>query len=664
MSTVSPRQQLDAANAAQQAGRVDEAERLYRSLLGEPGVATAACFNLACMQLGQGRLAEAAEGLAAALAADPANPWRTWAVREMGLALYRAGYREVARPWLEEALVAAPDDGELQAAWRRSRPPAWLEPEIWDPGLERTLLRAAPREADRYVYTIDVVGTCNLRCPTCPVGNLPDSDRPTGFMPLATFRRVIDKIRAESPVDVPEIWLFNWGEPLLHPDLPAMIELLEARGLPSFLSTNLNVRKGLSEVIAANPGVIKVSMSGFSEATYPTTHVRGRLALLEHNLVRLRELIDEHGADTRVWVGQHVYRNNRDELEPVARLCRELGFEHRPIAAFYQPLEKLLALAEGEPLDEPVLDLLLEHPRDYLPRIAAARDGRFDCELRANQTVINHDGQVALCCSLYEVSSSHLRALPQGRPGLRAVAPGQQRFVSRFQVTGQAGGVGQFAGVETFAQLRPDGAAVCLVTCKLDGGGDVVLHAPGGQLVQSDRAQHAVALPRDRSQLREGDDGYGHAQRLERGHAAREGKRVERDVDAAVGSQQFLVAAGTAQAKPRRIDAGCAKASRQGVGDPGIGQGLPAQLQRGLRDGVQDIGPGVDDLGVQFGGVVEAAQAHGSRGFVLGHGRRMGQAPVTEVATRQGPDRLGEMRGMTLGELVFAHDHGVEARNA
>lgn len=402
MSTASPRQQLEAANAAQQAGRADEAERLYLGLLESAEAGTAARFNLACMRLQQGRLAEAADGLAASLAADPANPYRGWAVREMGLALYRAGFREVARPWLEEALVNAPDDAALQSAWRRSRPPAWLEPEVWDPGLGRSLLRAAPREADTYVYTIDVVGTCNLRCPSCPVGNLPDSERPKGFMPLATFRRVIDKIRAESPVAAPEIWLFNWGEPFLHPELPGMIELLNEHGLASFLSTNLNIRKGLSAVIAANPGVIKVSMSGFSEATYSATHARGRLDLLESNLHRLRELIDEHGADTRVWVGQHVYRNNRDEVEPVAGLCRELGFEHRPIAAFYQPLEKLLALAEGETLDEPVLDLLLEHPRDYLPRIAAGRDGRYDCELRANQTVINHDGQVALCCSVYE----------------------------------------------------------------------------------------------------------------------------------------------------------------------------------------------------------------------------------------------------------------------
>jgi MoaA/NifB/PqqE/SkfB family radical SAM enzyme len=404
MSNSHPRRQLDAAIAAQRSGRSDEAERIYGALLEHSEVAVAARFNLACMQLEQGRLAEAAAGLAEALAADPANPYRNWAVREMGLALFNAGFLEPARPWLEEARVAQPEDRAVQAAWARSRPPAWLAPEVYDPGLGRTLLRAAPREGGSYVYTIDIVGTCNLRCPSCPVGNLTDSDRPKGFMPLANFRRIVDKIVAESPVADPEIWLFNWGEPLLHPELPAMIGELDARGLASFLSTNLNIKKGLEATVAAGPTRIKISMSGFSEATYATTHERGKLALLRENLHRLRELIDRYGVDTRVWVGQHVYKNNLDEVEPVAELCRELGFEHRPGAAFFQPLEKLMALSEGETLpdDEPVLELLVEHPRDYLPRIAAGKDRRFDCELRANQTVINHDGQVALCCSVYE----------------------------------------------------------------------------------------------------------------------------------------------------------------------------------------------------------------------------------------------------------------------
>ncbi|AKS41369.1 radical SAM protein [Wenzhouxiangella marina] len=352
--------------------------------------------------LHEGRLAEAASVLAAALAERPSLPERPELVRDLGLALSQHGFREAARPWLEEALTHWVDDESVQQAWQRSRPPSWLEPEVYDPLQQRTLYRSSPREGSSYIYTIDVVGTCNLRCPSCPVGNRPDSERARGFMPLDRFTAIIDKIQAESPSRDPEIWLFNWGEPLLHPELPAMIGLLNARGLPSFLSTNLNVRKGLDALIEAAPGTIKISLSGFSEDSYARTHTRGKLALVRQNLERLRELIDRHQARTRVWVGQHVYRHNLDEVEAVGELCRALGFEHRPIAAFYQPMEKLLDIAEGRMVDEPVMKLMLEHPAEYLPRIAARQDRRYDCELRSNQTVINHDGQVALCCSVYE----------------------------------------------------------------------------------------------------------------------------------------------------------------------------------------------------------------------------------------------------------------------
>jgi len=402
MSTTDLSTRLDTALDLQRSGQLQAAAQGYRDLFNEPAVAASARLRLALLDLEQGRLADAAAGLAQALAEQPDHPDRPMAVRVLGLELNRHGYRESARTWLEEALIHFPDDEAVAQAWQRSRPPAWLAPEVYDPVQQRSLYRASPREGSNYVYTIDIVGTCNLRCPSCPVGNRPDSPRPKGFMPLEKFAAIIDKILDESPADQPEIWLFNWGEPLLHPDLPAMVELLNERGLSSFLSSNLNINKGLDALIAAGPGMIKISLSGFSEASYARTHTRGKLDRVKENMHELRRLIDQHRAPTRIWVGQHVYRHNLKEVEAVAELCRELDFDHRPIAAFYQPLEKLLDIAEGRMVDEPVLRLMLEHPAEYLPRIAAGRDLRYDCELRANQTVINHDGQVALCCSVYE----------------------------------------------------------------------------------------------------------------------------------------------------------------------------------------------------------------------------------------------------------------------
>jgi MoaA/NifB/PqqE/SkfB family radical SAM enzyme len=200
----------------------------------------------------------------------------------------------------------------------------------------------------------------------------------------------------------PEIWLFSWGEPLLHPQLPEILGLIHAAGLESHLSTNLNIKKGLDAVIRARPTSLKISISGVSDATYSRTHAGGKLALVLENMRAIRRLLDEDGNHTRVWVGHHVYRSNQHEIAHFAEVCAGLGFEHHPIAAFFQPLEKLIALAQGSGAAEPIMDDMLEHPREYLARFDAVRRRDYDCELRYNQTAINFDGTVSLCCSVYD----------------------------------------------------------------------------------------------------------------------------------------------------------------------------------------------------------------------------------------------------------------------
>jgi len=323
------------------------------------------------------------------------------ALRLMGLVLEQQGHPELARGWLEQSAGLAPGDDRSRAALLRCRPPTWLAPEVWAPGQQTTLMRHAPREAWHYVYTIDIVGTCNLRCPTCPVGNMDNSGRATGFMPMPMFEDILQRITEQSPDPAPQIWLFNWGEPLLHPELPAMVRKITEQGFTSYLSSNLNIKKGIDELIAANPDKLKISISGASQQTYAQTHVRGKLDRVLANMRKIRTALDHHRSTTHVWVGQHVYRHNQHEVARMAEICAELGFEHQPVAAFYQPLEALVRIAEDSTQTAPVLDLLLEHPRDYIQRFRQVRDARFDCELRFNQTVINHDGSVALCCSVY-----------------------------------------------------------------------------------------------------------------------------------------------------------------------------------------------------------------------------------------------------------------------
>ena len=189
--------------------------------------------------------------------------------------------------------------------------------------------------------------------------------------------------------------------PLLHPDLPKFISTVKAHGLACHLSTNLNVERGLYEMIKAEPDDLKISLSGFTPESYSQTHARGELMLVKANLYLLRHYMDKCGSKTRVWVGHHLYKGGETQVPAVKALCDELGFEHHPIPAFYQPLERLMDVLGGHTHPQ-VLDSLIEHPSVYIPRIRSQQSGRHDCELRFNQTVINHDGSLALCCNVYD----------------------------------------------------------------------------------------------------------------------------------------------------------------------------------------------------------------------------------------------------------------------
>ncbi len=390
---------VDQAVALQQAGDIDAAAAAYAQLLAADPRQPALRHNLGRIRLQQGATAEALPLLEQAWAEDGAHDGWLRSLGTIGITLYDLGLWEDAWHWLSRAAARAPAGTRLAPALtdtlRRVSPRDYLAPEVYDPQQGRTFLRHVPRESDTYVYAIDVIGTC-------PVGNFAAAQRPKGFMKAELFGSILDKIVAERVAPRPAVCLFNRGEPMLHPALPELVQAVRQRGLPCHLSTDLNVRSSLRELARASPDKLKISLSGFRPELYACAHARSDLALILANMRLLRQYLDEAGADTHVWVGHHSYKGGEAELPAVESLCDELGFAHHPVAAFYQPLERLVDLLEGRGAPDPELDLPIEPPRDYVTRIRATSSERHDCELRFNQTVINQDGSVALCCGVYD----------------------------------------------------------------------------------------------------------------------------------------------------------------------------------------------------------------------------------------------------------------------
>lgn len=260
-----------------------------------------------------------------------------------------------------------------------------------------------------HTYWIDIVGTCNLRCPSCATGNFRKSDfqgeeKALGFMAFDMFERILEKIAAERPKERTRIELYNWGEPLLHPRAADFIA--KVKSYPLFrcgISSNLSHKVDLLRVVRAQPDWIRVSLSGYFQQTYGRTHRRGDINLVKSNMFMLRHLIDRLKSPIAVEVSYHVYRHNAGEdLERMQALCDELGFKFAPVWASFYPVEKVMAYFDGHvgEADRETISWLAVTPEEFH---AAAQPHRADpCRLQEHQTAINHDGAVQLCCATYD----------------------------------------------------------------------------------------------------------------------------------------------------------------------------------------------------------------------------------------------------------------------
>lgn len=220
-----------------------------------------------------------------------------------------------------------------------------------------------------FKYSVEVSGTCNLRCPSCPQGNLARQHN-GGMMSLQVYEQVLDKIIAEDQL-VWEIELYRWGEPLLNPELPEMITAARDRGLEVVLSSNLNVQKRLDQVVAAGPRIMIISASGW-DGSYEVTHRGGRWEVLIANIKRLIELRAALQPEMEVELYYHVYKDRHGDYLKMRDLAADLGLTFRPTWAGLLPLDHLYSLSQACPPNPDVariLEMQVYPATDLLPEV-------------------------------------------------------------------------------------------------------------------------------------------------------------------------------------------------------------------------------------------------------------------------------------------------------
>ncbi|SDT18816.1 Radical SAM superfamily protein [Pseudomonas sp. Z003-0.4C(8344-21)] len=250
---------------------------------------------------------------------------------------------------------------------------------------------------------IDIVGACNLSCPSCPMGNSENLNFKKA-MQLDMFRQIVEKARSEG---VRTIFLYNWTEPLVHPKIGEFIEIINAAGMASGISTNLNLAKNMEKALLAEPSYFRISLSGFYQETYKKGHVGGDIEVVKQNMIALHEIKQRLGLSTRVDVYYHRYLDNIDEEALMRDFSERLGFVFTTGYSVMMPLEKTLAIVERDPsvtaTDYETLKRLALPPYDDLVNVMQQYPKQA-CQLKDNWLVIDCNGNTVLCCTIFNQS--------------------------------------------------------------------------------------------------------------------------------------------------------------------------------------------------------------------------------------------------------------------
>jgi pyruvate-formate lyase-activating enzyme len=294
-----------------------------------------------------------------------------------------------------------------------------------------TLLAGRPTQ-----IMLDPSNTCQLQCPGCAhsptsEGRLPDPnggrrsfDWPKGMIQSGTFDRIMSE---QGPFAFASI-LYNYGEPLLHKQFPAMVRRAKSLGLYTWTSSNLSFTFDVDAVVRSGLDLLTMSIDGTSQETLQRYRRRAKYDLC---LANVRALVD---AKRRAGGGPHLvwqfltFEHNRHQISTAIGLAQEIGIDELnvstpfdvswddPTVAVYRSdrarryvfnedhrLTLPVATAEIE-VDETSLDrLLAEGLADRLDRLGIAeepsRAGRPACDWLYQNVTFDAADRVMPCCA-------------------------------------------------------------------------------------------------------------------------------------------------------------------------------------------------------------------------------------------------------------------------
>lgn len=185
----------------------------------------------------------------------------------------------------------------------------------------RRVLRSWPTR-----LVIEPTNACNLRCPYCHTGAGRHGRKP-GMLRFDVYAKLLDEIGDYLLL----VEVFNWGEPLFHPELPEIIAAASARGISTRVNTHFSVPfhdRDAERLVESGLTDLFVSVDGPTQEVYERYRVGGDLDLVVRNCRLMAETKKRLGAELPRLTMQFLeFPFNVGEEDGMRRLAEELGMQ-------------------------------------------------------------------------------------------------------------------------------------------------------------------------------------------------------------------------------------------------------------------------------------------------------------------------------------------------
>lgn len=291
---------------------------------------------------------------------------------------------------------------------------AWLGRQA----LKYRAIRKDIRRADGIASTGPVIAhffctrKCNLRCPMCDIPCRPSDNE----LSTAQAFALIDQLAALKVSGVS----FTGGEPLLRPDIFALMKRARSLGLDTLLVTNgLLIDRCIPQILDSGAGTVNVSIDGSTPGIHDRS--RGKTGAFEKTSANIRLLAQasrENKAGIKIVVSTVISKDNAADLGNIPALCRFLGadrvifcpvHEFGPGKCRIAPIDLAINLA-----DHPDRDMI-DNSDGYLHGLKAVLQGEpppAGCRAGHTTLIIDPEGGLYPCKCYFETG----RPLAQWRP--------------------------------------------------------------------------------------------------------------------------------------------------------------------------------------------------------------------------------------------------------